>query len=104
MKLSQLKLNTYGEYRLLWNSIKELKIREKLVAEKWEYEEKKLEQEILKKETIKKALISRLEQQKKEAELKQQKNWRQNHQCEICGKKLGMIDKMFGNVRCKEHR
>ena len=29
---------------------------------------------------------------------------RENGQCEICGKKLGMMDKMFGNIRCKEHR
>lgn len=46
----------------------------------------------------------KLKEEDRKKKQKQQKNWQENGQCEICGEKLGMIDKMFGHVRCKKHR
>ncbi len=62
-------------------------------------------EEQLKKENIRKVQISKENIRKVQIlKLEQEQRWRQNGQCEICGKKFGVIDKMFGKIRCKEHR
>jgi len=34
----------------------------------------------------------------------QQDKWRAEGRCEICGEKLGILDKLINSIRCKRHR
>ena len=44
------------------------------------------------------------QEQKEERRQQQQRAWRAAGCCEICGEKLGFLDKAKGNARCKQHR
>ena len=35
---------------------------------------------------------------------RQRKTWLREGRCEVCGKKLGLVDRIARHTRCKEHR
>jgi WD40 repeat protein len=45
------------------------------------------------------ARLARLAEQER-----QRQAWRSEGRCEVCGAKLGLVDKISGQIRCKEHR
>jgi len=51
------------------------------------------------------ALLQRFPNRQPEVEeMKKRMGWRSDGHCELCGNKVGFLDRLLGKVRCKEHQ
>jgi hypothetical protein len=48
--------------------------------------------------------LDREERERKEREEQQRMVWRATGKCEVCGKPLTFVQRMFAKTRCKEHK
>ncbi|MBX3050716.1 MAG: hypothetical protein KF753_04540 [Caldilineaceae bacterium] len=65
-----------------------------------ELERKRKEQE----EQERRARADKARREKDERDRRLREHWRAEGRCEICGRRLGLFDKLFGRTRCKKHR